>query len=121
MHSGLAPPEAGIVKGGQIVMHQTGAMDQLQRDSGTFSKVGAVIAAGQRNRQTNRGPDARAAGGNCIIQCCCQPPGNFIRVARSALRARNCGGHRPVYPSAKFHLVPLARLAVKFFLHHSVS
>jgi hypothetical protein len=61
VHRGLAATGVGIVKTGHVVMHQRRTVQQLDRHGGGFRQHGVVVAAGARHRQTQLGPDARAA------------------------------------------------------------
>ena len=55
MDRGLAAPRVGVVETGQIVVHQRGAMQQLDRGGGGVGDVRVVLAAGGGDASARRG------------------------------------------------------------------
>ena len=103
MHSRLATPEIGIVEGGQIVMHEARAMDKLKRGRGAVRQGGPVITAGHGHGQADRGPDARPARGNRVIQRRGQPTGHIAIGQAHPLRTRYGRTHGAIDTFAQVH------------------
>ena len=62
VHRGLAAPGVGVVEGGHVVVHQRGAVQQLDGHGRRVAQGRGAVAAGPRHRQAELGPDACATG-----------------------------------------------------------
>ena len=67
VNGGLAPSRFGVVKTGQIVMHERSAVQKLDGGCGRRRR-GIAVAAGLRDRQTELWPDAVASGKDRVVQ-----------------------------------------------------
>lgn len=62
VHRGLAAPGVGVVEAGHVVVHQRGAVQQLDRHRRGVGEFGRVFTAGPGDGQAELGADAGAAG-----------------------------------------------------------
>mmetsp|Transcript_37839 Transcript_37839/g.52806 ORF Transcript_37839/g.52806 Transcript_37839/m.52806 type:complete len:244 (+) Transcript_37839:256-987(+) len=65
---GLAPPGGGVVEGREIVVHQRGAVHDLDGGGGSIRHLRPVVAAGGRHRDRQPRPDPLSAGEHRVTQ-----------------------------------------------------
>jgi hypothetical protein len=79
----LAAPRGRVVEAREIVMHERGAVQQLDRRSGRVGERLVVAAAGLRDRKAQPGPDPLPAGKDRMPDRCRETRGGAERFRPS--------------------------------------